>query len=257
MLSHGPATDRLPAASGRAHRRVRRRAGAGPAAGAAARDPRHREPGCAEGGVVARRSRRRGRAPAPAAPRDPARQALAHRHRRAAARAADAQAHARRPRAPHARVQRRPRRHPPPRRRARRRARLGAGRRQPARRRPPARAQPAAPRLPAAAPQHRVLDARAVPRRRPSRELRPGGVPVLPRPRHAAPAAGELGQAQLAGPHVPARPHGGAPPRRLPGARAAHRGRHACSPSPPTAATSWPGSTTSAGAAARRRGSAA
>ena len=166
---------------------------------------------------------RRARTPAR---RDPPRAPRANGHRRPALRPPHREHLARRPRAPHARLQRRAARARPSDRHARRRAAHGPDDGQRPRLAAPALPRPAAADVPDPAPQHGVLDARAVPGRLPADDVRPrpGGVPVLPRPRAAAPAPRELGQGQLAGAPVPDAPHASAPPCRLPGARAApHR----------------------------------
>ena len=166
---------------------------------AAARGPRAREPGRAEG--------RSWRAAAAAEARRLARLRAAIRRARARERSpvpcagAPHREHlARRPRAPHARLRRRAARARPSDRHARRRAAHGPDDGQRPRLAAPALARPAAADVPDPAPQHGVLDARAVPGRLPADDVRPrpGGVPVLPRPRAAAPAPRELGQGQLA-----------------------------------------------------------
>ena len=202
MLSHGPATDRLPAAPGRARPAAAPTPEPAPPARRPARGPRHREPGCAEGRLVARGGRRRGRARAAPAARDPARPALAHGHRRPAAsrcspRRITPAAHARHTREYNAARAA----DPPARRRARRRARLGPRRRQLARRRSTCSSPAGCARRSSSCAATREFWTRApLPAAGQRVELRPrpGGLPVLPRPRHAAPAAGELGQGQLA-----------------------------------------------------------
>ena len=266
MLSHGPATDRTACCSlvglGRLRRRRRIRR----------RRSRRRRPrsACTENqgelkaAIVARRGRRRGASAWRAcAPRSAARASRAPSPARCGCALLTGQHHPRRPRAPHARLRRRPR--APPRRldrRARRRA-----------------AAPSSATVDSLAAAH-LLDARAgcaptflvlrrntefwtharVPGRLAAHHVRPrpGGVPVLPRPRACSSSRWRAGARRTGWRGQCLRDaREGAPPRRLPGARAAPHRRPPARARRPRAATSSPGSTTSAGAAARRRGSAA
>ena len=197
--------------------------------------------------------RARGRARRPPPRRRPPRQALHERRRRAALCAAHPPYLPPPACAAHARVRPGARDRRAAAGRALGRAEHGDRDRRRAGRRAPAHPQPLRLRLPRAAPQHALLGAGGLARALAAHDLRqgPGGVPVLPRPRHAARSRWRAGARRTGSPaRACARPPAAAGPSC--GARST-----GCSSSARSAAASSPGSTSSAGAAARRRGSAA
>ena len=201
------------------------------AGAAAARGHRARAAGRAEGRVVARRGRRRGAAPGAPACRDPQGARGPHGRGSAAAGAAHRPisrrpAHARLTRDYAGRPQRAGRLTGDPRRRARLRGRDRRLARRAAAARPRAGCSPCS-SCSAATREFWTHAAMPAAAQRTTFGARSGGVPVLPRPRDAAPAAGELGQGELAGGRVHAGAREGAPPRRLPGRRAAPERRPA------------------------------